>query len=447
MKKIFTLITILITLSLIGIIAIQVSWIKNMLLIKKEQVNEQMVFAINEVAEELAEEKSKFPTLVSPKMMAEWPRDQLLNLMRAPTIAQKYSAADIHKKLKKSFESHGQPNTNFEFAIVSKSNTLGYEMSSGRFERSYDMARLDTLHYKVHIFPLISWPASDTESLVPDEHLIVVISELQDYVLRSLGWMIAGALLFTLIIIAAFYLTVRTLLRQKKLSEIKSDFINNMTHELKTPLATISLAVDALKNEKVMADRDKLSYFSGIIKEENRRMNKQVETILQAALLDKDAVQLQMRDLHVHHILEGIVENFELQLRDRGGKVQMELNAANDIVEGDEVHFTNMLSNLMDNAVKYSKEDTPPEIHLSTQQYGKNIRIRMEDNGIGMNKETVSRIFEKFYRAHTGNVHNVKGFGLGLTYVKSMVDAHHGKIKVESTPGRGTIFTLDFPVP
>jgi two-component system, OmpR family, phosphate regulon sensor histidine kinase PhoR len=446
MKKIFTSITILITLSLIGIIFIQVSWIKNMLLIKKEQVRDQVNVAMFEVVEELVEEKSKFPSLVSPKIMSEWPRDQLLNLMRAPTVAQRYSVMDIHKKLRRSFEKHSQEHTSFEFAIISSTNTFGYEMVSGKFEQSYENALTDTIHNWVAVWPLVSLSGSETESLSPDERLIIVISDLNDYVLRSLGWMIAGAILFTITIIAAFYLTVRTLLRQKKLSEIKSDFINNMTHELKTPLATISLAVDAIRNEKVINDREKLTYFSGIIKDENKRMNKQVETILQAALLDKDAIQLNPRPLHVHQVLENIRDNFALQLNERGGNARLDLNASQEIVEGDEIHFTNMLSNLVDNAVKYSREDVPPVIKISTLSAGKYIRIRIEDNGIGMNKETLTRIFEKFYRAHTGNVHNVKGFGLGLSYVKSMVDAHKGKIKAESTVGKGSIFTVDIPL-
>ena len=417
-----------------------------MLLIKKEQVRDQVNVAMFEVVEELVEEKSKFPSLVSPKIMSEWPRDQLLNLMRAPTVAQRYSVMDIHKKLRRSFEKHSQERTSFEFAIISSTNTFGYEMVSGKFEQSYEKALTDTIHNWVAVWPLVSLSGSETESLSPDERLIVVISDLNDYVLRSLGWMIAGAILFTLTIIAAFYLTVRTLLRQKKLSEIKSDFINNMTHELKTPLATISLAVDAIRNEKVINDKDKLTYFSSIIKDENKRMNKQVETILQAALLDKDAIQINPRPLHVNEVLENIRENFELQLNERGGKATLDLGASEDLVLGDEIHFTNMLSNLVDNAVKYSREDVPPVIQISTQSAGKFIRIRIEDNGIGMNKETLTRIFEKFYRAHTGNVHNVKGFGLGLSYVKSMVDAHKGKIKAESTPGKGSTFTVDIPL-
>lgn len=235
------------------------------------------------------------------------------------------------------------------------------------------------------------------------------------------------------------------MLLQKKLSEIKGDFINNMTHEFKTPLATISLAVDALKNEKVLGSKEKMDYFSSIIKDENKRMNKQVETILQAALLDKQEVQLNLKPQHVHEIISRVVDNFRLQMEDRNGKAELKLTAAKDVIEADEVHFTNMVSNLIDNAIKYSKDDSLL-IRICTQNTGNTIRIKIEDNGIGMSKETVSRAFEKFYRAHTGNIHNVKGFGLGLSYVKTMVEAQKGKIRVESVPGKGSSFTLEFPL-
>jgi len=237
---------------------------------------------------------------------------------------------------------------------------------------------------------------------------------------------------------------VRALLRQKKLSEIKNDFINNMTHEFKTPLATISLAVDALKNEKVIQDRQKSEYFTGIIKEENRRMNKQVETILQASLLDRQEQQLNLTSIHAHTVIQEAMENFQLQLDGKGGRSELQLNAKNDLVSADEVHFTNLISNLIDNAVKYSKENLL--IRITTHSTTKSLIIRIEDNGIGMSKETQRRIFEKFYRAHTGNIHNVKGFGLGLSYVKTIVEAHQGKIKVDSMVGKGTTFTLEFPL-
>ncbi len=417
-----------------------------MLLIQKEQVRDHISMALFEVVDELVEEKSNFPSFVSPKIMSEWPKDNILNLMKAPTIAQRYKVKGIQEKLRKAFEKQGMKNTQFEFAIISSTNTFGYEMQSANFERSYESALEDTLHNWIDIWPLVSPTGTDSENLTPDEKLIIVISDLQDFVLRKLGWMITGAIIFTVVIITAFYLTVRTLLRQKKLSEIKSDFINNMTHELKTPLATISLAVDAIRNEKVMADRQKLGYFSSIIKDENKRMNKQVETILQAALLDKQEIQLQLQPMHIHDVLKGIQENFSLQLNEKGGKAVLDLNASNDEVNGDEVHLTNMLSNLVDNAVKYSRENVPPLLKISTHNLGKYIRIRIEDNGIGMNKEALARIFEKFYRVHTGNVHNVKGFGLGLSYVKSMVEAHQGRIKAESVPGSGSAFTVDLPI-
>ena len=256
--------------------------------------------------------------------------------------------------------------------------------------------------------------------------------------------MICGVIFFTLVIVSAFYVTVSTLLKQKKLSEIKNDFINNMTHEFKTPLATISLAVDAMRNEKVVSDREKSAYFSGIIKEENRRMNKQVETILQAALIDRQELQLKLQPLHVNQVIRRVLDNFKLQLEEIHASVVLQLDEGYDMAEADEVHFNNLISNLVDNAIKYSREKLT--IRIQTQRTGKNMIIRVEDNGIGMTKETQRRIFEKFYRAHTGNVHNVKGFGLGLSYVKSVVDAHNGRIKVESTIGKGTTFILEIPL-
>jgi two-component system phosphate regulon sensor histidine kinase PhoR len=237
---------------------------------------------------------------------------------------------------------------------------------------------------------------------------------------------------------------LKSLFNQKKLSEIKSDFINNMTHEFKTPLATISLAVDAVRNDKVQNDKEKMQYFTGIIKEENKRMNRHVETILQAALMEKQELQLKLEKLHVHEILQHVVENYELQLQDKHAKIEVHLNAKNDLVDADEVHFTNLLSNLIDNAIKYSKENL--FIKVSTQSTSKNVCIRVEDNGIGMSKESVKRIFEKFYRAHTGNIHNVKGFGLGMSYVKTVIDAHKGKIKVDSTLGKGSVFIIELPL-
>jgi two-component system phosphate regulon sensor histidine kinase PhoR len=282
------------------------------------------------------------------------------------------------------------------------------------------------------------------EGISPQEVLIVTVPHAKKLIWQSLTWFIIGAIIFLLIIITAFFLTVRALLKQKKLSEIKSDFINNMTHEFKTPLATISLAVDALKNEKVINDREKINYFTGIIKEENKRMNRQVETILQAALLDRQLVQLNLKKMHAHDLINSALSNINLQVDEIHGRLEVSLKATDDIILADEVHFTNLISNLLDNAVKYSKDEL--RIVISTLTEGNRLKVKIEDNGIGMSKETTNRIFEKFYRAHNGNLHNVKGFGLGLNYVKTMVDAHHGNVKVESVLGKGSSFFLSFPI-
>jgi two-component system phosphate regulon sensor histidine kinase PhoR len=219
-----------------------------------------------------------------------------------------------------------------------------------------------------------------------------------------------------------------------------------MTHEFKTPIATISLAVDALKNEKVMFNKEKMDYFGSIIKEENQRMNRQVETILRASQLEKQEVELNLKPIHVHEIIKDVVDNFTLQLEEKKGKAELQLNAQTDTINADEVHLSNLINNLVDNAMKYSKETIPPEIKVTTSSTTKYLVIRIEDNGIGMNRETVRRIFERFYRAHTGNIHNVRGFGLGLSYVKTMVEALGGDIKVDSTPGKGSVFTIDLPL-
>lgn len=450
MKKNFSIIFILISVSLIGIIYIQWNWITTMVENKQEELHHKLVDVTTDVARDLIEYKQTALSgsqLLRSRPGFNWrPSDQFLQeLMRPPLISQKFSYEEIREKLRKAFIYRGLKDTKFEFCIFSEvgintamgSNT--YELKSPNFF----VAFTDTIHNKQTVLPLIT-SGSELMGPEPFETLSIVIPDYKSVVMKQMRVMIFGVIFFTLIIITAFYVTVHTLLRQKKLSEIKNDFINNMTHELKTPLATISLAVDAMRNEKVVHDRGKSEYFSSIIKEENKRMNKQVETILQAALIDRQELQLKLQPIHAHEVIRHVMDNFALQFQEIHANVILELNARYDLAEADEVHFTNLISNLIDNAVKYSRDKL--SIRITTHNNGKCLTIRIEDNGIGMNKETQRRIFEKFYRAHTGNVHNVKGFGLGLSYVKSVVDAHHGRIKVESAVGKGTAFTLEIPL-
>ena len=439
MKRTFPAIIILISLSLIGIIVIQILWINNMVLLREEQVKHKIHDATEIVGSELSVYKGDYSS-PSTKFLPE-----NFSLTQKPnTVGQRFTTAELEQKLKAAFLAVDMPNTPFEFglATISPRGPDGYmERQSRNFEAAYK----DPNNFKWQ-YQLISPSGSETENLAPDEVLIVVVPNINQIILKSLRLPIITAILFTLIIITAFYLTVSTMLRQKKLSEIKNDFINNMTHEFKTPIATISLAVDALRNDKVVQDRQKMTYFSNIIKEENLRMNRQVETILKAALMDKQEVQLLLRPVQAHDVIREVLDNFMLQLEEKKGIVEIKLDAENDLINADEVHFSNLINNLIDNAMKYAKDNQPPVIKIRTESTSKKFIIIIEDNGIGMNKETVKRIFEKFYRAHTGNIHNVKGFGLGLSYVKTMVEAHEGEIKVDSVAGKGSTFTVEIPL-
>jgi two-component system phosphate regulon sensor histidine kinase PhoR len=364
-----------------------------------------------------------------------------LDFSKPITIGQKYTVEEIRQKLQKAFQQYYLKELKFEFGIMSLDNNEFEKATPG-----FISALEDSVNNYSSNFGLEALSGTAGENLSVKEVLFVVVPDIKAVAYKSLTWRIVTSVAFTLIILAAFYLTVRTMLRQKKLAKIKNDFINNMTHEFKTPIATISLAVDAMRNEKVIEDRQKLSYFSGIIKEENQRMNRQVETILKASQLEKQEVELALKPVHVHDIIRDVVDNFNLQLENRKGRVELVLSAANDVIEADEVHFSNLINNLVDNALKYSKENVPPVVKVSTQSNGKKFSVKVEDNGIGMTRETLKKIFERFYRAHTGNIHNVKGFGLGLSYVKTMVEAHDGDIKAESTLGKGSIFNVDLPL-
>ncbi|MEO6488913.1 MAG: HAMP domain-containing sensor histidine kinase [Ferruginibacter sp.] len=437
MKRVFPIITVLIFLSLLGLIFFQFLWLKSAKEVKEQQLIDNINRATNDAAERLMQDK-RLPGLDKNQTIL-FPRDRMQREFYKPSVIQRFSKDEIADIIRQSLDRNNLKDIPFEFAVTQNSLT-GDEIQTDNFYKYY----IDTNNNTHHIIPLVAPSGSNLENLAREEFLIVIVPHRGNIIIKEITWFILGAILFTLIITTAFFLTIRTLIRQKKLSEIKSDFINNMTHEFKTPLATISLAVDALKNEKVSSDKEKTNYFTAVIKEENKRMNKQVETILQAALLDKQEVQLNLKKLSAHSMIRSALNNIELPVNEKHGKLEIVLEAQKDIIMADEVHFTNLVNNLLDNAVKYSKEDMVIKLHTSNT--GNNLRVKIEDNGIGMNKETLSRIFEKFYRAHTGNIHNVKGFGLGLSYVKTMVEAHKGTIKAESVLGKGTCFTVIVPL-
>ncbi len=255
--------------------------------------------------------------------------------------------------------------------------------------------------------------------------------------------LLLSSILLILLVTGSFAYVVWVIFRQKKVSQMKSDFINNMTHEFKTPLATIGLASDNILNQKILESPEKVKRFIEIIKQENKRMLGQVEKVLQMARFDRKKVKLTISSLDMHELIRNAVNNMDLSVKKKNGKITMHLDAEKHRIEGDSTHISNIIHNLLDNAIKYTER--APEIVVSTRNNNNGIVIEVKDNGIGLSKEAMKEIFSNFYRVHTGNVHNVKGFGLGLSIVKSMTEAHGGKVSVKSEPGKGSTFTVFLP--
>jgi two-component system phosphate regulon sensor histidine kinase PhoR len=341
----------------------------------------------------------------------------------------------MQNKIKLALDKYGLNDLDFEFAIADKKGNI--EMKSKKFEDFFS-DEINTLQARITVIP-----ADIMEPTGPFETIIIVAPNIRYYLLRSLLWVIVGVVVFIIVVLAAFFITIRSLMTQRKLVEIKRDFINNMTHELKTPLATISLAVDALKSTKVNTDPKSVDYFSNIIKEENIRMNKHVETILQAAQLDKRENELNKQEVELHDLILGVVDSFKLQLEGKPSNVQTILEAKPSTIKVDEEHLLHVLSNLIDNAIKYSKNEI--DITIQTKTLNHKTCIRIIDKGIGMDANARKHIFEKFYRAHSGNVHDVKGYGLGMSYVKWVIDSHKGQITVHSEIGVGTAIEIILP--
>ncbi len=425
MKRVFPLIVVLITLSVLGILFIQMQWITTAFQVKKDQYAQSQQKALIEARARISELFLQKRTERTGQYMIDKAGQQYV--LQQEFTVNVFSDEELQNIVRQSLLANGirMP---FEFSVT---NIFGYAvLSSPGYKDAYlpDAVSIN----------LVSRNAQEPAKLN------VYIAEPKSYLIQRLAWMIALSVVFTAIIIWAFALTVRTLFTQKKLSEIKSDFINNMTHELKTPLATISLAVDALTNKKVIGSEEQIRYYSAMIKDENKRMNKQVETILQAARIEREEIQLKRVELDAHEVIRRSAENVALLVQEKQGTLHLQLRAARHMLFADEVHFSNIIFNLLDNAIKYSQSNL--RIDIETHSGGGMLSIRIKDNGIGMTKETQQHIFEKFYRAHTGNLHNVKGFGLGLSYVKAMVNAHGGRIRVESAPGRGSTFIVLLPL-
>jgi two-component system phosphate regulon sensor histidine kinase PhoR len=436
MKKTFPVIFTLIALSIIGIVFIQITWLQGLMILAKNQLSDKVNQSAVVVSTDISKKMNSGLSLRFPKRHQSLGEEYHIHSFDESSIADIYNQAEINASIKSALNKYGVTDLHYEFAVTDKKGNI--EIKSSKFEDAFS-DDLNTLQVRVSVIPQdIIEPAG------PFETIIILVPKVKLYLLFSLQWVIIGAFLFVLIVLAAFFITVRSLFTQKKLNEIKRDFINNMTHELKTPLATISLAVDALKSPKVQGDAKSVEYFSTIIKEENVRMNKHVEVILQAAQLEKKEYKLNKQPVDIHDMLFSVLDSFKLQLDAKPSQIHTNFDADPSEIEADQEYLLHVFSNLIDNAIKYSKENI--DITITTVTLPAEIQIIIEDKGIGMNADTAKHIFEKFYRAHTGNVHNVKGFGLGMSYVKWVIDIHKGKIKVQSEEGEGTKMIITLPV-
>ena len=265
--------------------------------------------------------------------------------------------------------------------------------------------------------------------------------------IRGVANYVAPAMGFTIILLFTSLFTIYLIVRQKRISEMKKDFVHNMTHEFKTPISTISIAAQMLADKSVNKSEETYERLGGVITSETRRLRFQVEKVLQMSLFDDNNIALKLQELDANEIVENVVDTFSIKVTQSGGSLDMRLEAYNPFINADEMHFTNIIFNLLDNAFKYRRDEMPLAIQVHTyNQNETHFCISISDNGIGIQKDNLKRIFDKFYRVHTGDRHNVKGFGLGLAYVQKMVELHHGTIKVTSELGKGTKFTIAIPL-
>lgn len=437
--------------AIIGVLWSQIRLIQSATEVNTDRFEKNVFSALNEVAKklELDEEKDlflssmneKYPNSNVPTFNPFGSKEKDKNLENRINID--YLNRVLREELAIRGINNQIPSYRYHYGIygfekgsfvILDGELFNYEKEKENILPEYINTGEENTAYRVNIFP--------RERPVPGE-LRIFFPNKNAIILRSLGKTLVATLFFTGIILICFGYTLFIIFTQKKLSEMKTDFINNMTHEFKTPIATISLAADSLNNPVVLKNEEKILRFSRIIKQENIRMHKQVEKVLQMALLDKKDFNLKWSSVNMHDLILAAIENISLQVETREGSVKGFLNASEAVVNGDQTHLSNIINNLLDNANKYSHQK--PHITVFTRNVDKGLEIIVKDEGIGLSREVRKFIFDKFYRVPTGNIHNVKGFGLGLSYVKTMVEAHKGKIDVRSELGKGSSFILYFP--
>ncbi|MEN8704478.1 MAG: HAMP domain-containing sensor histidine kinase [Polaribacter sp.] len=519
-KKMFVLIVILMSISLIGIIAVQLYWIDNAVESKKQQFRNDVQKSLGRVAERINEKEQD---LIDRKIEG---MIENIGLANAAQI-KNYFFQEIDTTTKQTFslgatyleENFKLPSEEFldndsiilkrisgkkDFfqtktfiGIDKKSNSEGIRSSFTKrytnLEKEYNYETFRSLFEKKPIHQRVSnrelnatikdelnkrnifldfkygvygvdglatklksgyytinkknsyrYPLFFNTEDLPVHFLYVTFPTKNNHILSGISGILLLSLFFIFIIIIAFSSSLYQLIKQKKLSEIKTDFINNMTHEFKTPIATINLAIDSIKNPKIISDKEKVERYVNMIRDENKRMHTQVENVLRISRLEKNQLDISRETIDIHDTIEEALSHVHLLIQDRKGIINTHLEALTSEISGNEFHLTNVIVNILENAIKYS--DGSPKIDVFTESTNKFFIFKIIDEGIGMNKNVQKNVFDKFYREQKGNIHDVKGHGLGLAYVKEIVEKHHGTVFVESEKGKGSIFTVKLPL-
>ncbi|MFC2139701.1 sensor histidine kinase, partial [Bacteroidota bacterium] len=356
--------------------------------------------------------------------------NELVFISEAIPLSERLDKKEIIYSLQTEFLNKGYDLDFNMNVIVSERDSFLYDCSTEEKEQFLNS------NYKTKLFP--------GESLVTPGYLAVTIPSSDKYILDSIMIMLVLSILFTIIIAIVFYQTMSLLLKQKKITEIKNDLINNITHEFKTPISTISLAADNIAEPGLLKNREALQKYSQIIKDENRRLQEMVDTLLNTAIIERGEYVITKSKLDIIKLIDKVIHKFDILIQQKDANVKVMHEARNSVITADYFHVENIISNILDNALKYNSKK--PEISITTKNVGPYLSISVEDNGIGIDKSQIKKIFETFYRVPKGNLHDIKGYGIGLSYVKKMTEAHGGRINVESKLNEGSKFDIFFPI-